>query len=329
MTWPLALLLAVAAALVALAAGTPSDTPVALVGTAAPADRAADQAVVRSARTAARKKESLPPTELLGGDGPAEPMKNQAKIVVSDWGLRFIAGQQNSRITLTMVGANRIRYEDRGTQRWKSLHRSCKEKPAAKGIAAVCRIPRKFRDQESMFLEIWPRLGDDRLDARQMPARFRVWMLADAGRDVARFGPGDDFFNAAQDDDKGWMGAGDDWARGGKGDNVLRGGPGDDKLIGQEFSDVLRGGPGNDVLRGAAADDVLVAGSGYDIVDCGPSGGDQAVAESTDKIRKCESVRLTDVAEPEPDPEPTTPVDPSPATDPDPTDPTELPATRH
>ena len=42
---------------------------------------------------------------------------------------------------------------------------------------------------------MWPRLGDDRVDASTLPDSVAMTVLGDAGDDVVLFGGGPDFFN--------------------------------------------------------------------------------------------------------------------------------------
>lgn len=236
--------------------------------------------------------EYQPKTELLGGGGTAEPLKNALVIDRTDGGYRFRSGQQNSDIKITKVpGKWQIRYVDTlaGTKEIRYLPNSCKRQKRARGVAAVCTIPEKFRGHRRMYLEVWPRLGRDVVDGSTLPARFRLWVLGDKGNDVMRGGAGDDFFNGAQGRDKARGGGGDDWIRTGIENDKIWGGPGDDKLVGVDGNDVVRGGPGDDFVGGGNGADRLWANRGNDRVNCG-GGRDNAVLDRTDRAHACESL---------------------------------------
>lgn len=231
---------------------------------------------------------AAPTTELKGEHGPPVPLKNAAMIKLTKHGYRYMAGQQDSRLTVRRVSRG-LRFADTGTRELREIPRQCARRQVARGIAAVCRIPGRF-DGRRMFLEIWPRLGDDVIDGSTLPQRFRMWVLADAGRDVVRTGAGADFVNGAQGDDTVSGGAGNDWIRTGIGDDEIRGGPGHDKLVGVDGHDVIRGGGGNDRVYGGAGRDRLWADSGDDGVSCG-AGADAATVDRDDRAWACE--RLT------------------------------------
>lgn len=218
------------------------------------------------AAPATARGEDLPPTELLGEHGPVVPLKDQAQIAVSKWGLRYQAGQQNSRLTMTEVDG-KIRYVDTGTQRWRKLPPNCVRQSVPRGIAALCSIPPRF-EGKPIFLEVWPRLGNDNIDASAISARYRMWVLADAGRDTVVTGAGDDFVNGAQNKDRVQGRGGNDWLRTGTGNDAVSGGDGADKIVGADGNDRMTGGTGADQLYGAggrdtayrdAADRVVVA----------------------------------------------------------------------
>lgn len=232
--------------------------------------------------------EDLPPTELLGGNGPVMPLKDQARITQSKWGYRFQAGQQDTHLTITPVDGGLL-YEDTGTKRWRDLAPRCVKRKAAKGIAAWCALPDKYQGDAVMFLEVWPRLGDDFVDGSALPAKYRLWTLADAGNDEVHGGAGDDFVNGAQDDDIAYGNDGSDWLRGGIGVDLLSGGAGADKLVGQDGKDRLDGGDGPDRLYGSAGADEIRAGTGVDLVNCA-GGKDAAYVDRQDRHRQCEVV---------------------------------------
>jgi len=192
---------------------------------------------------------------MLGpGDAHVSGIKDQALIRMSTYGYVYIAGQQDSRLTITYrPEANALLYRDTGTRRLGSIPSGCDRKPATKGIAVQCRIPKAFQGR-TMFVQVWPRLGNDYVDGRTLPARFRLWVLADAGRDVVYGGAGNDFVNGAKDADR------------------VFGGPG---------NDFLRTGPGNDALRGGTGNDRLSCAENYDV----------AYRSGADSLYQCESVR--------------------------------------
>lgn len=181
---------------------------------------------------------------LMGNDGPVEPMTNQAKIVRTNHGYRLTAGRQHSRLTVTLV-QGRLRFHDVGTRSWKSLPSSCRAK-RARGVLALCGVPAGTSRTKPLLLEIHPRLGNDHVDARTLPAAFEMAVLADAGYDIVRTGAGKDFVNGAHHRDRIYSGAGNDWVRGGRGNDRLRGQAGNDYLVGQDGRDSIRGGPGKD-----------------------------------------------------------------------------------
>jgi serralysin len=181
---------------------------------------------------------------LMGDTGPVEPMKNKAKIVRTKHGYRLTAGQQHSRLTVDLV-KGRLRFHDVGTRSWKSLPRSCKSK-RARGVKALCAVPAGTTRSRPMLVEIHPRLGNDHVDGRTLPAAFEMAVLADAGRDIVRTGAGKDFVNGARHRDRIYTGAGRDWIRGGRGNDLLRGRAGNDYIVGQQGRDSIRGGRGKD-----------------------------------------------------------------------------------
>lgn len=224
--------------------------------------------------------------------GPADaviPLKNAAIIENIHNGYRYQAGQQNSHLVVRRVKGGLL-FADKGTAELRSLPGRCDRRHAKKGIAAVCRVPRGTSSRHPLMLQIWPRLGDDYVDASTLPASFRLSVLADAGKDVVRGGAGDDFVNGAHNGDRVWGGAGNDWIRTGRGPDFIRGGSGNDRLVGVEGSDDVRGGGGNDRVGGGSGNDLLVAGAGRDTVSCG-SGADHARVDRADRTSACESVR--------------------------------------
>ncbi|MFN8192939.1 MAG: hypothetical protein U0R80_01485 [Nocardioidaceae bacterium] len=178
------------------------------------------------------------PRMMLGpGDAHVNGIKDKALVRWSKWGYVFIAGQQNSHLTVTYdETANTLRYEDTGTKTLMSVPDGCAEEDVDKGIAVVCAIPAEF-DTKKMFVQVWVRLGDDFVDGSTLPARFRLWVLADAGKDVVYGGAGRDFTNGAKDADRVYGGAADDLLRTGLGNDQLWGGPGKDRLSCAEDAD--------------------------------------------------------------------------------------------
>ena len=125
--------------------------------------------------------EDLPRTEILPDFGTVVPMKDAAVIRVNKWGYRYKAGQQDSRLTIRLVDG-KLRYADTGTKELRRIPDTCvRQEGLDVGIAALCTIPPRFAEGR-MFLEVWPRLGDDHVDGSSLPAKFRMWVLADAGR---------------------------------------------------------------------------------------------------------------------------------------------------
>lgn len=208
-----------------------------------------------------------PRTEITPAYGTVMPMKNQSRIIITTWGYRYISGQQSSRLTITEDNGGLL-YVDKGTPKWRDVPDTCTKRKVATGIAAWCAIPRRFAGQ-TMFLEVWPRLGADWVDGSGLSKTFRLWVLADKGRDRVWGGAGDDFVNGAQGMDRIWGGGGNDWLRGGLADDLVFGGEGADYLLGMDASDRIDGGPGPDDIY------------------CGP-GSDTAVSDSADKVRLCE-----------------------------------------
>lgn len=204
----------------------------AVVGAAAQQSPA--RAVHASATTTARTT-STPPTELLGNGPTPIPLKNKAMVEYTKWGPRFIAGQQNSNLTVTYDGSA-VTFTDLGTQGWRSLPTLCTKLHPNTGVAASCKIPDKFAD--GFFVQVWPRLGNDRVDGSTLPATVRFWVLADAGRDTVVTGNGDDFVNGAQDADVVHGGPGNDWLRTGKGNDEVWGDAGSDKIVCQDGRDI-------------------------------------------------------------------------------------------
>jgi len=216
------------------------------------------------------------------------PLKNAARILKTDHGYRYDAGQQNSHLVVSRV-AGGLRFADTGTRELRSIPNSCSKQKVRVGVAAVCKVPRSVSTRQPMKVEIWPRLGDDFVDGSSLPAAFKLSVLADAGRDVVHGGAGNDFVNGARDKDRVSGGGGQDWIRTGLGNDSIRGGSGSDRLVGVDGDDLIRGGSGNDRVGGGAGRDTLHAGRGSDLVACG-SGSDDAYVDGSDRSTECESV---------------------------------------
>lgn len=236
---------------------------VATVGTASLAHAAYEDATVSLPRQHAPVAGVGPHrpyvTEILIGD--VVPLKDQAIINRTAQGYLYRAGQQDSDITVTHVDG-RVHFVDTGTASWKWLPRACTRLTVSEGVGASCRIPARFTDAAPMLLDVWPRLGHDALDTTALPALFDVTFLGDRGDDVAHFGAGDDFFNGAQDTDRGYGGAGRDWMRMGAGDDYADGGADGDYLVGLDGNDTIHSGDGDDrVSCGTGSDDATVDGA--------------------------------------------------------------------
>lgn len=174
--------------------------------------------------------DDLPPTMLGPGDAHVSGIKDQALIRTTDFGYVYIAGQQQSRLTITYLeDVDSLSYRDPGTREVTALPDSCHQEEVSRGISVLCTIPEQF-DSAPMFVQVWPRLGSDHVDGRTLPARFRLWVLADAGADVVRCGAGDCFVNGARGNDQIFGGIGNDWLRSGPGVNRVDGGGGADRI---------------------------------------------------------------------------------------------------
>ena len=174
------------------------------------------------------RADDLPLLMLGPADAHVSGIRDQALIRTSGFGYIYLAGQQDSRLTVTYLeNSDSLRYRDLGTTELTTFPESCSQEQVARGISVVCAIPEKF-DDTSMFVQVWPRLGNDHVDGHTLPARFRLWVLADAGADVVTCGEGDCFVNGAKGNDRIFGGIGADWLRSGPGVNHVVGGGGDD-----------------------------------------------------------------------------------------------------
>jgi hypothetical protein len=173
--------------------------------------------------------DGLPPLMLGPGDAHVHGIKDEALIRMSKYGYVYIAGQQHSHLTVTHIkGSHSLRYRDTGTKRLNTIPKTCHRERVKRGVAVRCTIPQRFRDR--MFVQVWPRLGNDYVNGRTLPHQFRLWVLADAGRDVVYGGAGADFVNGAKNADRMYGGAGNDWLRGGPSHDRIVGGPGADRV---------------------------------------------------------------------------------------------------
>jgi Ca2+-binding RTX toxin-like protein len=83
-----------------------------------------------------------------------------------------------------------------------------------------------------------------------------------------------------------------DWLRGLGGNDTLAGRAGDDCLSGGAGNDALNGGPGNDRFDAGPGDDTVNARDGRsETVNCGPGRQDRVIADRTDRLVGCETVR--------------------------------------
>jgi Ca2+-binding RTX toxin-like protein len=186
------------------------------------------------------------PDMMLGpGEANVHGLGNEALIRKNKWGYVYIAGKHDSHITITYDKAtNSLTYADTGTKKLLTIPKACDRLKVSKGIAAVCKVPAAF-DSKKFFVQVWPRLGNDWLDAHTMSAHFRVWALMDDGKDTVYLGKGNDFVNGAMGPDWIYGGKGNDLMRTGKGNDHLWGGEGRDRLSCAENFDVAHWGPGD------------------------------------------------------------------------------------
>ena len=171
------------------------------------------------------------PTMLGPGDAKVSDIGGRAVIRYSKYGPVYIAGKQNSHLRITEVKSQHsLRFRDTRTGGIKgSLPDRCHRESVETGISVVCLVPPRFRGNR-MFVQVWPRLGNDYVDGRTLSSHFRLWVLADAGNDTMYGGAGADFFNGAKGADRAWGGAGNDWLRGGPSRDMLNGGSGADRI---------------------------------------------------------------------------------------------------
>ncbi|HSE09565.1 MAG TPA: calcium-binding protein [Nocardioidaceae bacterium] len=227
-------------------------------------------------------------TALMDGRQVGKPLTNVAVINRTEHGYVYRAGSQDNHLVVTRVRGG-LRFADSATRRFKHLAPTCRRARAKRGVAAVCRVPKEISTRQPLLVEVWPRIGDDFLDTSKLPATFAVTMLGDLGHDVARFGPGADFFNGHSGRDRVWGGAGEDWIRAGDDADRIFGGSGNDYLVGMNHADQIRGGDGDDRLFGMDGNDRLYPGAGTDRASCS-TGIDLAWVDANDWVRDCETV---------------------------------------
>ncbi|WP_370246582.1 calcium-binding protein [Nocardioides sp.] len=174
-------------------------------------------------REAARPRIPRPPMMLGPGDAGVSDIGGQAQVRKSRSGYIYISGQQSNHLRVVYIEKrDALRFRDTRTPRVRPLPKGCEKEKVARGISVVCAVPRRFEGRRS-YVQVWPRLGDDYVDGRDLPGRFRLWVLADRGDDVVYGGDGADFVNGAKDDDR---------LYGGRGNDFLRSGPGADRVVG-------------------------------------------------------------------------------------------------
>ncbi len=183
---------------------------------------------------------------IMPDDGPQPKVTgHEALIRRTTHGYLFISGAQGARLRVKVTNG-RLRFRDTSVWSWKSLPGTCKRLRVSPGSAASCRIPDGTDRSDPVLLEIRPRLGNDRIDGRGLPATIEMAVLADAGRDTLFGGRGNDYLGGATDRDRIHGGAGRDWIRGGDGADRLFGGKHADWITGLKGRDVIRGGGGKD-----------------------------------------------------------------------------------
>jgi hypothetical protein len=178
-------------------------------------------------------------------DGPQKSVRDKAMIVRTAYGYRLTAAQQNTHLRVRLADG-RLRFRDTRTPSWKSLPEACTRQRVSPGVAATCRVPGDTSAANPTLLEVRPRLGNDYVDGRGLPATFEMAVLGDAGRDTLFGGRGDDYLGGASDNDRANGGAGKDWIRGGSGRDRLRGGAESDWIAGLDGRDAINGGSGRD-----------------------------------------------------------------------------------
>ncbi len=274
--------------LTALAAVVAAPSGHADVGPADAASRAvAPRTVAHWTDAALTHPDSIPFTELVGQIPMPKLQETEVHLSMTAWGYRFQGGMANQHLTITEVEGG-LRFVDTAARTWAKLPGNCTVEQVPQAAAAVCTTPESYGDE--LFVEFWPRLGNDYVNARGLSSRYRLWALTDAGNDTAKGGAGRDFINTAFDRDRATGGGGEDWIRVGTGTNRVFGGEGDDRLMGGDDRDAVHGGPGDDRVGGLAGSDRLWGDDGSDIV-VGGTGSDVAYVDGADRWKECESVR--------------------------------------
>ncbi|QCW49814.2 calcium-binding protein [Nocardioides dongxiaopingii] len=259
----------------------------ALTASSGQASAPAQRAATHWSDVAIANPASFPVTELVGQFPLPKLGATEVHLSLSRWGYRYQAGMANNRLTITEVDGG-LRFVDTAARSWAKLPRTCTRLKIGRAAAAQCPIPSAFAG--GMFIETWPKLGNDSVDASTLSARFRLWALTDDGSDTVRGGAGNDFINTAFMADRAWGGAGDDWIRVGTGANEIYGDAGSDRLVGGDHDDRIHGGDGDDRLGGLLGNDTLWGDAGADILVGGP-GSDTAYLDATDRAREIESMR--------------------------------------
>lgn len=175
----------------------------------------------------------LPPLMLGPGDAGVSDLGGQAIIRYSKFGPVYISGQHNQHLTVKYVEKlHSLRFRDTRTGSFKGVFPDrCFKEKVKQGVSAVCKVPPRFRkDGRKMFVQVWPRLGNDYTNGSSLPAKFRMWVLTDAGNDVTMLGDGADFVNGAKGNDRISGGNGNDWLRGGPGSDRISGGGGKNRI---------------------------------------------------------------------------------------------------
>lgn len=220
------------------------------------------------------------------GDARAVPRK--VSLTRTEDGYYYSAWGSHNRLTVTLVKAG-LRFRDPRPTGWDRLAKVCKRKRVARGVAAVCPVPKGVSADAPLELFLEMRLGNDYVDTSALGPEFRAHVLGDKGRDVVKLGAGDDFFNGYLGRDRVWGGDGDDFLRPGEGRDLAYGEGGNDQLMGLDGPDELHGGEGDDLVNGGPGDDLLFGDAGADDIKCG-DGTDTAEVDPADVRRvACEN----------------------------------------
>jgi Ca2+-binding RTX toxin-like protein len=118
-------------------------------------------------------------------------------------------------------------------------------------------------------------------------------LIGSRGNDVVSGEVGDDLVFGDPGADKVYGDAGDDDVRGQGGPDKVYGGDGDDRIRGGAGNDKINPGPGNDDVKGGRDPDVIKAADGEkDKINCGGGGGDVAIVDKDDRVKRCDDVRV-------------------------------------